>query len=305
MQDGIGPAFPPAARRIMMSAANAAFFDLLQGLVCSVRDKPQGLDIPMAVLDVGLEPQQVAWLESKNVRAVRPERTVFSVDKEVYKAYTSRPLLPEIVPGYDLYMWVDADAWIQDWSAVELYFRGAAEGKLACVMSIDRAYDAPIPTLRLRTFLGFIIGLTGWSYDHYRQAYGRRAALRLALAPMVNSGVFAMRADAPQWQAWQECFRAAGAPKRGHPSDQTALTYAIFERHLAMEYLPAWCNWVCNRARPKVDPDTQLLTEPYLPHHPLGIVHLIYKTKYGEYELEVLGGGRLTRSLRYAPLGPA
>ena len=39
------------------------------------------------------------------------------------------------------------------------------------------------------------------------------------------------------------------------------------------EMLPAWCNWIFN-GMPVWDSQQLLLTEPFLPLHPIGILHL-------------------------------
>lgn len=286
-------------RRLIVSASDAGYFELLQGMVTSVRDKPESKSVDLAVLDLGLTVGQRAWLETRDVEVTRPTRSIHPVHDERQKAASSRPLVPEMLPGYDVYLWIDADAWVQCWSAVELYFRAAASGALACVMSIDRAYESLIPTLRLETRFGLIVGLRSWMYDSYRACYGAAVARRLALKPTINAGVFALRGDAPQWRAWQDCYRAAVGAERRTGFDNIALNVAIFERGLRVEYLPARCNWVCSRALPKVDPDQNLLVEPYLPHEALGIVHLVLKTKHGEYDLARLDGGTERRSLRY------
>lgn len=290
-----------SGRRLIVSASDSGYFELLQGMVASVRDKPESKGVDVAVLDLGLTRDQQAWLETRDVQITHPNLSMHPVHDERQKAASSRPLLPEILPGYDLYLWIDADAWIQHWSAVDLYFRAAETGALACVMSIDRAYESLIPTLRLETRFGMIVGLRSWMYDSYRACYGAAVARRLALKPTINAGVFALRGDAPQWRAWQDCYRAAVGAERRTGFDNIALNVAIFERDLQVEYLPAWCNWVCSRALPKLDPDRNVLVEPYLPHEVLGIVHLVLKTKHGEYDLAYLNGGTERRSLRYPP----
>ena len=44
------------------------------------------------------------------------------------KAEFSRPFLPRHFPGYEMYFWLDADAWVQEWRAVDIYCAAAAKG---------------------------------------------------------------------------------------------------------------------------------------------------------------------------------
>jgi hypothetical protein len=285
--------------RVIVSAADSAYFSPLQSLVRSIQDKPESAGVDVAVLDIGLSASERHWLAGRGVRVAPPARMVHEERKPRAMACSCRPFLPESFPGYDLYLFADADAWIQDWSAVDLYFRGASRGALAIVVSFDRGYKELVPRLRLRSHLSVVHGVRGWQYDMLRLGYGRRAALRLALKPTVNAGVFALRADAPQWAEWAEYYRRARFAKGRFAFDQISLTYAIFERGLEVEFLPAWCNWICSRGLPKVDPATGLLVEPYLPHHVLSVVHLVGRKREPDVELALVGEGTIRRSLSY------
>ena len=287
------------ARRVIVSGADSRYFPLLQSLVSSIRDKRASEDVDIAVIDLGLDEADVAWLDEHRAKAFRPSLSLFRGARESLKAFSTRPLLPECLPGYDPYLWMDADAWVQDWAAVDLYFDAAAGGALAIVPSFDRGYRELIPSLRLLTVFGFVVAVRGWMVSNYRRGYGQRTAARLALTPTINSGVFALRADAPHWAEWAECYRAARRARNRRGFDQVALNYAIFERSLDAAFLPAWCNWVCGRGLPKVDPASGLLVEPHPPHVPLGIVHLIGRKREPEAELAVLGGGTVRRALTY------
>jgi len=291
-------------RRVITSAADSKYFPLLCSLVRSICDKPEAKSVDLAVLDLGLQPAERAWLVERGVHVAAPLASVHRTTSKQQYAFSSRPLLPECFPGYDVYMWIDADAWVQDWAAVDLYFEGAAGGALAIVPSFDRGYRELLPTLTLKTRLGVEYGLRSWMYDSYRRCYGRSAAQRLAFKPTLNSGVFALRGDAPQWREWQDCYRRSRHSRRMFGFDQIALTYAVYERGLEVEYLPAWCNWVCSRGLPKVDSRREALVEPFLPHCTLGIVHLVLDTKQGEYELGVVGGGTVRRALGYVAWAP-
>jgi hypothetical protein len=289
-------------RKIIVSAADPAYFPSLQSLVRSIRERPESAGFDVAVLDLGLEPKHHAWLATQEVEAVVPRHSVHPDEGLRDRAFSARPFLPECLPGHDLYLWIDADAWVQDWSAIDLYVGAAKSGALAIVCSIDRGYDEVIPTLKLRSCFGFVYGLRGWAVDHFHRSYGRRTALRLALKPYINGGVFALRANAPQWRIWQDGYRRAWGCQGQFGFDQIALTYAIFELGLEVELLPAWCNWICSRGLPKFDPASASLVEPYLPHRRLGIVHLVHRKHEMEAELALVGGGTTRRTLGYCPL---
>ena len=43
--------------------------------------------------------------------------------KEWLKSQVSRAFLPKYFPGYKKYLWIDADAWVNSWSAIELFLK--------------------------------------------------------------------------------------------------------------------------------------------------------------------------------------
>ena len=51
--------------------------------------------------------------------------------KEWLKSQVSRAFLPKYFPGYNKYLWIDADAWVNSWDAIELYFKGCENKKLS------------------------------------------------------------------------------------------------------------------------------------------------------------------------------
>ncbi len=259
----------PNLRPIVVSGADSGYFELLQGCVRSIRDKPEGAAIALGVLDVGLSESEPGWLKDQGAVVVAPGWNLDFPDREAAPRYRqaqyARPFLPRHFPGHDLYLWIDADAWVQDWSAVDLFLRAASRHQLAIVPELDRSY---------RNFFHAFEEFHGVIGEGYRAIFEEPAATRLARQPLLNNGVFALAAGAPHWQAWAETLAAALQLSRNGLIDQTTLNHVVYEQNLPAHFLPAWCNWICHHAPPIRDEAGDFLTEPNLPHQKLGIVHL-------------------------------
>ena len=114
--------------------------------------------------------------------------------KDGYKALTARPFLPRYFPGFDLYLWIDGrllgaagrrDRAVPRRRPHRRAGRGAGDPPL----------DAPLPSC-----LGRVLGrLTA---RPTKPASTRQTAERLIRYPLINAGVFALKADAPHWQGW-------------------------------------------------------------------------------------------------------
>jgi len=276
----------------IVSAADSKFFDLLQGLIRSIRDKPEGRGCPLCILDLGLEAWQREWLLCQGAALRFPYPPLFISGMPNYaRLFLARPLLPQIFPGYDVYLWIDADAWVQDWSAIAQYRDLARQHGFAIALEADPAYG------REKVF---------HAHAHSYNMFGPDALATLAtlerLGPM-NAGVFAGRADAPHWNAWHDNIREymprAVSDDLFFMLDQTALSLVCRRQDLPSVLLPSVSNWIAHFAPPMVTDDGTTLIRPLPPHEKIGIVHQTADTKRAFLALPRQGGGMLTRSIAY------
>jgi len=284
-----------SARLLIASGADRGYFPLLRDTVLSILG--QRPDVAIGILDFGLAPEQRGWLAGRVTHLVRPGWDVDFPDRErtpeTRKAQLSRPFLRRHFPGYETYLWIDADAWIQDWRVVELYLAAARGNKLAITPEIDRAYKRHYKRPKV----------LGWTlaWKCYREAFGWRVADRLGRNPIVNCGVFALHHDAPHWEAWARIIEQVVQRTRFFYIEQTALNYVIFAEHLPVNFLPAYCNWMPGDAAPAFDAANGLFVEPYAPHEIIGVMHLAGEAaKSRMFRLCRLDGGEVETSLRYS-----
>ncbi len=259
-----------ATRRVIVSGADAAYHRYLMRALRSVRAHDAGRRIALAVLDLGLDAAQRNQAASLADALVEPGWDYALPDRDRlpahWRAYTARPHLPRHLPGYDAYMWLDADAWVQQWDAVEEFFAAAAGGAVAIVPEV---HDAYCNQSHARDEFETVIRAA------FASAFGDAVAGRLYRRPHLNTGAFALRADAPHWHTWSEALGRAlvGRGSRERLAEQCALNLIVYEKGLPANFLPPRCNWICHHAAPRKDDATGLLTEPTAPFTPLGIVH--------------------------------
>jgi hypothetical protein len=181
----------PPTRLLIASGSDSSYFPLLRDTVQSVLAQQRNVGI--GILDFGLAPDQREWLADRVTHLVRPGWDLDFPDRErtpeTRKAQLSRPFLRRHFPGYETYLWIDADAWLQDWRTIELYVAAAGHDRLAITPEIDRAYKRHYK--RPKVF--------GWTLNWkcYREAFGWRVADQLGRNPILNCGVFALHHDAP------------------------------------------------------------------------------------------------------------
>jgi hypothetical protein len=294
-------------KTIICTAANQPFASLALDLILSIRNKPESADIAIGMLDTGLSEGAIEQFRPLVTHLVAPGWDVdFSTlpnsadpppsaawlqGSRGYQAMTARPSLPKHFPGYELYIWIDADCWIQEWSVINLLGRGAADGSICISAELDRAYVQYHDTGKI----------TDWTNAVHESFHGREIGARLRNFPILNSGVFALRGDSPLWARWDAVMREGLARKRDFYAEQFGLNRVVYLENFPRNVLPATCNWLANRGLIFFDAATKTFVEPYLPHQPLSIIHLSGESKHKEHRLTVLNGkGVLSTNLRYS-----
>lgn len=283
-------------RTLVVTAANEAFMPLLRGLIESLHQWEPRPFTDLACFDVGLAPESRQWIARYASHLVEP-RWDLPVGEKLreasphLRAMTARPFLPSYFPGYEIYLWLDADTWVQERFALEWYFAVAARGQLAITPHVDRAYRHSTDVVN-------------WRMRRLEAYFGQEAAASLLWETYFNSGVFALRSDAPHWALWAKWYSTGLEAGTGaHCGDQTALNYAIWRERLPVSPLPALCNWCCHLALPQLHPTDGRFCEPDVPEgRSIGILHLTANTKDLRLQLRSDGGIR-TIGLRFPGVG--
>ena len=284
------------ARTILITGCEERYVPLVAGLIGSVEDMARAHQVDIGLLDFGLSDETREAYTRRGIKLVTPEwdydlKLFGTPPPNFFKAMTSRPHLRKHFPGYDRYLWMDADTWVQDWSAVELYLASAESFSFAITPEVDRSY---MPNYSNDSVIG-------WRHGCFLRCFDANIANKLALYPTINSGVFAATANSPVWDSWSRTLGQIFATKREafFFAEQTALNATIRQNGLRAAFLPSTCNWMCNRALPHCSEDGMELCEPNPPFQRLGVIHLTSNTKNGTWPLATVKGGTHMRSLRF------
>ena len=264
---------------VIISLADSNYFELLNELIDSIKSFDQSKDLAICIMDAGLQKNQIEILEKKVDQIKKAEWDIEVPDnkvkgKEWLKSQVSRAFLPKYFPAYKKYIWIDADAWVNSWYAIELYIKGCENKKLAIATSADRSYGR---VLRVEWIFGSFARIKSQNYKHAKSSgFSEKIARKVALKPHLNIGVFSLEKDAPHWDVWQKNLRKALSSGRIWGSEQIAMNVTIYSDNLNVEILPAYCNWTLIDAI-KFDKKNNTFVEPYLPNHELGIIHFAGK----------------------------
>ena len=294
---------PP--RVTIVSGADDRYAPLLIELIDSFKAHPQSKSIDFSVISTGMGDAaevrgRVANFAEGRWHLPISERRYRG--REWLKARIVKVFMTEYFPGYDVYIWLDADCWICDWRAIDLFIQGAERVGLAM------AFDEVSMGRRIAADFVWILGrypiMRTYCYGHARRSrLPMRTVRRLASIKPFNGGAFALHRDAPHWPSVQGYLRLLTKRGRIFGSNQLAFVMAVELDQLPVEILPNWCNFP---GLPTMCARTGRFVEPYLPHNPIGILHLTNNDDVRfdpSLEVEILDteGNSVRRILRYRP----
>ena len=299
-------------KNVIVSLADANYFPLLEELVNSIKRFRESENLAICILDAGLSQEQREKLSSR-VDEIKPakwdiEVSQFKVrEKEWLKSQVSRAFLPKYFPSYEKYLWIDCDAWVNDWQTIELYFKACDNGKLGITQTIGPGYKI---TSKVNWLFGKLAIIKSQNFKHaVKSKIGYDKARKLAFAPHINIGVFSLEKNSEGWTIWQDNLTKTLKAGNIFGSEGLAINMSVYIDNLETEFLPLNCNWITSNLLPKYDEKQKTFVEPYLPNYKIGIIHLaagIWKDgkdmrvdKSIKIELETLDNKKINKSLRF------
>tara|TARA_B100000614_G_scaffold258335_1_gene280254 strand:- start:30 stop:941 length:912 start_codon:yes stop_codon:yes gene_type:complete len=299
-------------KNTIVSLADANYFPLLEELIDSIKSFKESNQTAICILDAGMTQDQKEKLKKK-VDQIKPAEWDIEVSnfrvkgKEWLKSQVSRAFLPKYFPEYEKYLWIDCDAWVNDWNCLELYFKACNNGKLGITQTIGPGYKI---TSKVNWLFGKLAIVKSQNFKHaIKSNIGYAKARKLAFAPHINIGVFSLEKSSKAWEIWQNNLSKTLKAGNIFGSEGLAINMSVYIDDLDTEFLPLNCNWITSNLLPKFDELNKTFVEPYLPNHKIGIMHLaagIWRDgndmrvdKSIKIEIETLENKKITKSLRY------
>ena len=297
----------------IVSLADSNYFDLLNELIDSILKFEKSKDVAVCILDAGLTDEQKNILLSK-VDEIKKAEWDIEVPgskirgKEWLKSQVSRAFIPNYFPNYKKYLWIDCDAWVQEWSAIELYFKACDKGKLGITQTMAPGYRI---MSKVKWLFGKLAVIKSQNFKHaVSSKIGIEKARKLAFAPHINIGVFSLEKNSKCWEVWQTNLKQTLSAGQIFGSEGLAINMSVYIDNVETEFLPINCNWIASNLLPKFDENKNKFVEPYLPNITIGIMHLaagiwsngkdMRADKSIEIDLETLNRNRVSKSLRYS-----
>jgi len=300
-------------KNVIVSLADSNYFDLLNELIDSIKQFDESSSTAICILDAGLNENQIKILSSKvdEIKNAEWDIKVSAIKirgKEWLKSQVSRAFLPKYFPNYEKYLWIDCDAWVNDWNSIKLYFKACENGKLGITQTLGPGYKI---TSKVSWIFGKLAIIKSQNFKHALSSkIELDKARKLAFAPHINIGVFSLEKDSSCWNIWQKNLETTLNSGKIFGSEGLAINMSVYIDDVETEFLPLNCNWIASNLLPKFNEQSHTFVEPYLPNYKIGIMHLaagIWKNnqdmrldKNIKIDIKTLDNKSVTKSLRFS-----
>ncbi len=268
-------------RTLVVTGCDANHYDLAADLVESLRNAC-GARVEIGFINVGEGPAPETIRGGVDLVAEAPDPAFQAGALKGFRlAYLGvKARLPDLFPGYDVYVWLDADTWVQNPVGLEQIVQSAALADVCMHPEQDPNYYAAMYP-------------HGYIHEVYRRLYGAGEADRYATRVMLNSGVLGARSSSPIWALWRAELEEIVARSRDDPevyySDQIPLHRLVMSGRLSVTPLRAVNNWLAGLCRPSINFSRRRLHAPTPPFEEINIIHLIGPSKDDRYGLGATG----------------
>jgi lipopolysaccharide biosynthesis glycosyltransferase len=281
-------------REIIITGGDSNFFGFMYAALSSLRVHKAAVKRDFGIIDQGLLPEQKTQLRALGCKIIEPTWTL-PVPAEARSlrniGLVARTALRDYFPGYDVYLWFDADAWVQTPEFIEAFIQGARKHGAAVVTENGAGYRKTWSDRK-------------WWGANMVANFGVRAGVKCLFQPSINIGVLALKDTAPHWDAWTRLYAHALEHCGKVNQDQHAFFAAIHLYRLPTAFLPARFNWLPHLSCPVWDESKRVLCEPIAPYRPLSVIHLAGPRKDRPYTLPALNGNALQTPLTYPAMQP-
>ena len=290
-------------KNLIVSSADDKYSLLIEELFQSTL-KLKNYDF--AILDCGLDQTHKEKYKARGVDIKIPNWEFLLPNYKIrnrnyLKAQFSRFYLHEYFPGYENYFWLDSDTWINCPETFEYYLKGVNEKGFAICPQIDRSSPR---LLNIKWLLNFPYKINSINYKNISKSISKEMGKKYAGHYTLNAGCFGYSKNYDGLSVIHKNLKEASKKGRIFGTDQVALALSAFEDKLDFEFLPSYCNWICEHSKPKFCESREVFVEPYVPHHNIALIHLAgldndRQNRDVLHEIITLSGNKIKKSLRY------
>lgn len=265
-------------KNVIVTGSDKKYYPFLKNLVNSLINS-NSLDIcDLCILDVEDNSQ---YLEELNSKITKKKKANFNLNilfkdrQDWFKLLTERPFMKDYFPGYDKYIWMDADTEVLSNDGIKNIIDACDDKDLAIAPEINESYVFKSSKFGIKKIFKSYYKISGWSFKNYRKYFSDRIGEDLFFKPLFNNGIFCLKSTSKIWDLWKTEYQGAlnkAKTSYGIKTDQLSLNKIIYENFEKISILDSTNNWLVSRSE-KIKRINNDFFTPSFPNRKINILH--------------------------------
>ena len=262
----------------IVTGADKKYFSYLKNLVLSLK-KSKTLELcDLCILLVDEDNKYLSEIDSliNNKKKVSfSPRLFFDDKKNWYKLLTERPFLKDHFPGYEKYIWLDADTEVLNIQGIKNLIEATDLKDLAISPEMNESYVFKNTKFGIKKIFSSFYKISGWSFKNYKRYFSKDLGEDLFFKPLFNNGVFCLNSDSEIWNLWKNEYQNAlnkAKTSYGIKTDQLSLNKIIYENFHKISILDSTNNWIISKSEKIKKIDENFYT-PSFPNRKINVLH--------------------------------
>ena len=234
----------------LVSGSDENYLPFLKKLISSLVSSGSLEIVDLCIFSIDLEKKDLIDYDSFISYKKNPNFSVklnFLPKNNWSKLLTERPYLREHFPGYETYIWLDADTIVLNKNGIIDLINACNDKEISISTENHSDYVHVNNNFGIKNFLGSFYKINGWSFKNYKKFYSKIVAENLLFKPLFNNGVFGMKVNSSLWFKWQETYKKVLNICKDDYSlknDQLSLNVVLYEDLNKVGTLEAVNNWI-------------------------------------------------------------
>lgn len=265
-------------KNVIVTGSDKKYYPFLKNLVNSLINS-NSLDIcDLCILDVEDNSQYLEELDSKITKKKKANfnlNILFKDRQDWFKLLTERPFMKDYFPGYDKYIWMDADTEVLSNDGIKNIIDACEDKDLAIAPEINESYVFKSSKFGIKKIFKSFYKISGWSFKNYRKYFSDRIGEDLFFKPLFNNGIFCLKSTSKIWDLWKTEYQGAlnkAKTSYGIKTDQLSLNKIIYENFEKISILDSTNNWLVSRSE-KIKRINNDFFTPSFPNRKINILH--------------------------------
>lgn len=265
-------------KNVIVTGSDKNYYPFLKNLVESLVNSKSLEICDLCILDVEEKSNYLLELENKITRKKKANFNLkinFKDRQDWFKLLTERPFMRDYFPGYEKYIWMDADTEVLNSDGIKNILEACEDKELAIAPEVNENYVFKNNKFGIKKIFKSFYKISGWSFKNYNKYFSSRIGEDLFFKPLFNNGVFCLKSNSKIWDLWKFEYQNAlnkANTSYGIKTDQLSLNKVIYENFEKISILDSTNNWLISRSEIIKKINNNYFT-PSFPNRKINILH--------------------------------